>query len=1119
MAPRAADCSGSAASDVTARRTHDGSFDPDPPGRAAVTESVLSAETRLTRLLDRLLTAAETSLAAGDVEPARAMAEEVRAVDPENRRAAVILRHVAARQLRPAGERVLMTLLFSDLVGSTALSDRVEPEQLRDLFGWYRAAAREAVGRYNGNLMQYTGDGILAGFGYPVPHEDDARRAVLAGLDLVVSLHDAGAELEERFGAALEVRVGIHTGRLVVTDLSADSSVAERDSIVGLVPNFAARIQQAADPGTVVISDVTQQLVDADFFLHSLGERRLKGIGRPVEVFGVERPRYAGNRFRSDRYRKAGLVGRDEPRTRLLSAWDDVRTGSGSAALLVVGEAGIGKSRLVAEVVDRVEASGGRVLGAVCLPYYTNVSLWPIARVFERTMERLGADADRLGWLVDNLRSLGLDPARSIPFLAPLVGVPATPEYPAPELDPSAILEETLDRLVDWLVASGERTPHLVVVEDLHWADPSTLAVLGRLAERQPPGVLTVATTRELSAVPWRDAAQLLPLGRLDGAAARRLVDNLTAGKRLDGEARAAIIEHAEGIPLFIEELTRSRVDGKRTEPIPLRLQGLLTWRLKTPGVDLRVVQVAATIGGAFDPAVLSAVIGDETAVADQLKVLTDAGLVEPVGLASGSYRFRHALMRDAAYETQVLDVRRQTHASVAEVLAARGAQPALIAQHFDLAGAADRAAGLYLAAAQAEQARGAHPEAAKLLSRALELVDALPESDDRDLTELTGRMLRGLSASSMHGYASPEVEADHRRAQELAGRLGRPEVLPALIAIWAFWITSGRLTTARGVLDQLTAMVREPAFSWFEPEVDALSGIHELHRGDLSAAEHHLEQARAGLVGRPADQQVSPVWPLPNDPLSGVASALGAVNAVRGELDKAEREQREAIRRAEEIGSPRGPSSLAFHKGSYGAWTQRFLGNIEASTRLGTEAAAIGREHGYPFWTTYGATWAATDIPGHPPDRAYLEQNLATLDVMGQRTFRASHLGFLARLDAEAGDVDRADAHLAAAFDAAQQSGEDVHLPELLRQRAQFRLARGGDISAVVPDLTEAVHIATRQGARMSRLRAAVDLAELPPDARPDRWRTMLAEARDGMPRATTTRETDAADRLLGRA
>jgi class 3 adenylate cyclase/tetratricopeptide (TPR) repeat protein len=1084
-----------------------------------VTGAVLSAETRLSRLLDRLATAAEASLAAGDLEAARAMAEEVRTVDPDNRRAATILRDVAARQLRPSGERVLMTLLFSDLVGSTALSGRVEPEQLRDLFTWYRAAARQAVDRYNGNLLQYTGDGILAGFGYPASHEDDPRRAVLAGLDLIVSLRDARDELEDRFGAALEVRVGIHTGRLVVTDLRADSSVAERDSIVGLAPNFAARIQQEAAPGTVVISDVTQHLVDADFFLHSLGERSLKGIGRPVEVFGVERPRYAAARFQADRYRKAGLVGRDEPLTRLLSAWEEVRGDAAPAPFLVVGEAGIGKSRLAAEVVDRVESSGGRVLGAACLPYYANVSLWPIARLFERTLDRSGADTDRLGWLVRDLGSLGLDPAQAIPFLAPLVGIAPTPEYPAPELDPSAILEETLGRLVDWLVASARRTPYLVVVEDLHWADPSTLALLGRLAERQPPGVLTVATSREQAGVPWRDTAQLLELERLDDSAADVLVDNLTAGQPVDGAARAAIIEQAEGIPLFIEELTRSRRDGTGSEPIPLRLQGMFTWRLKAPGVDLRVVQVAATVGPTFDPAVVAAVTGDEAAVTDQLEVLTEAGIVEPVGLAAGSYRFRHALMRDAAYETQVLDARRQTHASVAEVLAARGAQPAVVAEHLDLAGAADRAAALYVAAAGGEQARGAHAEAARLLSRALELIETLPESDDRDLDELTVRTLRGLSTSSLQGYASADVEADHRRAQALAGRLGRVEVLPALIAIWAYWLTSGRLTTARGVLDQLTAIVREPDFAVFEPEVEGLVGIHEFHRGDLVAAQEHLERALTGFAARPAEQRVSPVWPLPNDPVSGAACVLAAVHAVRGDLDAALRLQQEAVERAEAIGFPRGPASHVFAKATYGAWMQRYLGNTEVAAEMGAEAMAVAREFGYAFWAAFAGLWAATDVPGHPPDRAYLERTLTAVELMGQQAFHAAHLAFLARLDAEAGDVDRADAHLAAAFEAAERIGEDVHLPELLRQRAELGLARGGSVTAAVDDLTRALRLATRQGARMSRLRAAVDLARLPADARPEDWRSVLAEARDDLPPTTTTGETQAADQLLGRA
>jgi class 3 adenylate cyclase/tetratricopeptide (TPR) repeat protein len=1103
---------------VEGHRAHHDSTGHDSTGHEAVTTLGLSAESRLTSLLDRLLTAAEASRAAGDVESARAMAEEVRAVDPDNRRAGAVLRWVAARQVGPSGERALMTLLFSDLVGSTVLSERVEPEQLRDLFAAYRGFAKDAVTRYSGHLMHYSGDGILAGFGHPEPHEDDARRAVLAGLDLVTAMRDARAELSREFGAAPEVRVGIHTGRVVVTDLSEDGAVAERDSIVGLVPNLAARVQQAAEPGTVVISDVTRQLVDADFFLHSLGEHRLKGISRPVEVFAVERPRYAAARFQTERYRKAGLVGRDDPRDTLLAAWHAVRRSTVSpagSAFLVVGEPGIGKSRLLAEILDRVEASGGRVLGAACLPYYANVSLWPIARLLERVLSRSGEGPERLTQLVGHFRALGLDPARAIPFLGPLVGIPATAEYPTPELDPSALLDATLTVLVDWLAAVATRTPLLVAVEDLHWADPSTLELLGRLAERRPSGVLMVATTRDDASVPWRDTVRTLALGRLDGTAIERLVDNLASGRRLDDDARAAIIEHAEGIPLFIEELTRSSLE-QRTEPIPLRLQELLTWRLKAPGVDLHVVQTAATVGPSFDPAVVSAVIGDEQAVADQLDLLTDAGIVEPLGLAQGTYRFRHALMRDAAYETQVLDVRRRTHAAVAEVFAARGAEPALIAQHLDLAGAGDRAAARYIDAAWAEQGRGAHAEATKLVSRAIELLDALPGSDDRDLGELSARMLRGLTVSAMHGYSAAEVQADHRRAQALATRLGRVEVLPALIAIWGYWLTSGQLTTARGVLDQLTAMVQEPAFSWFEPEVAALAGIHEFHRGNIPEAQEHLERALAGFAARPAEQRVSPVWPLPNDPISGAASVLAAVSAARGDLDAAERWQQESLRRAEEIGYPRGPSSVAFAKASYGAWIRRFLGDDEAAARLGVDAVAIGQEHGYAFWTAYGAVWAATDRPGGPPDREFLEQTLSVLLLMGHQAFRASHLAFLARLDEAAGDSGRADEHLAEAFAAARRSGEDLHLPELLRQRARAALTRGGDTEQAVADLTEAVRIATRQGARVSRLRAAVDLARLPAARRPEGWRPTLAEARADMPPSVGIPEVEAADGLL---
>lgn len=1079
-------------------------------------ESTTSAESRLSRLLERLLNAAEASLAAGELEPARATAEEVRTVDPDNRRASEILQRVATRQLTPSGERVLMTLLFSDLVGSTMLSERVEPEQLRDVFSFYRAAAKEAVERYSGYVMQYSGDGILAGFGYPDPHEDDGRRTVLAGLDLVAAMKDARADLDRRFGVAPQVRIGIHTGRVVVTDLSDDHAVRERDSIVGVAPNLAARIQQAAAPDMVVISDVTQQLVDADFYMHSLGVRELKGISRPVEVFAVERPRYAGARFEAERYRKGGLVGRDEPKDRLFGAWETLRSDGQQAAatFLVAGEAGIGKTRLVAELLDRVEASGGSALGAGCLPYYANVSLWPIARLLERT---LGVDeAADLRALVTHLDSLGLAPARTVPFLAPLIGTSGGSEYPEPELDPTAFLDETLNRLVDWLSALAARNPHIFIVEDLHWADPSTLGLLKHLVDRQPAGLLTVATTRDPSSIPWRQSVELLELSRLDETASSHLVDNLVGEKDLADELRSSIVQRAEGIPLFIEELTRSCLAEDRAEPMPLRLQELFTWRLKAPGVNLRTAQVAATVGPTFDAGTVAAVLGDQALLSEQLKALTDAGIIESGEVAPNTYRFRHALMRDAAYETQVLDVRGRTHAEIAEAIADRGAEPALIAEHLDLAGQADRAAGLYLMAAQGEQSRGAHPEATRLLTRAIQLLETLPESDERDLSELTARMLRGLSVSSSQGYAAPEVQFDHRRAEVLATRLGtRPEVLPSLIAIWAYWLTSGDLRTARGLIDRLAEMVRQPEFAWFEPEVESCTGWLEFYEGRLESALAHLESGIAGFLRRPPDEAVSPFWPLPNDPIAVSEIALACVSAVRGEHDQATHWEREALRRAEEIGFPHGPFSLAFVK-TYAAWVRRFLGDDDAARLLGAEVVGIGQVYGYAYWMMLGSSYVATDRPGGEPVPEYLDNNIATLRLMGQEAFVASNLAYLAHLHATDGHLDRAYALIGEAVEVVHKTGEHLHLPELLRQRAVYSLAKGGDAEEAIADLTEAMRVATEQGARVSRLRSALEVARLPEGERPAEWREWLTEARRNLSSSPPPPETTDADELL---
>jgi tetratricopeptide (TPR) repeat protein len=641
-----------------------------------------------------------------------------------------------------------------------------------------------------------------------------------------------------------------------------------------------------------------------------------------------------------------------------------------------------------------------------------------------------------------------------------------------------------------------------------------TLALLGRLAEQCPPSVLVIVTARPGTPIPWREQAHVLPLPGLGSHAATRLVEAL-AGASLPPAARRSIVQRAEGNPLFIEELTRSFQEGDREDPLPLRLQELFTWRLKAPGVDLAIAQTAATVGPTFDADLVAGAVGDPAGVASQLVVLTNAGIVEPIDAQAQLYRFRHALLRDAAYETQVLDDRAHTHARVAEALQDRAAEPALVAEHLDRAGDAESATDQYLMGAQDEQARGAHQEAAELFTRAIERLAEQPESADRDLAELTARMLRSLSVSALHGYGAPEVQTDQQRAEALTNRLGdRPEVLPSLIAIWAYWFTSGELGTGGALIDRLVAMVADPAHSWFAPEVDSCAGWQAFYEGRLPVAAEFLDRAMAGFSARPPEDAVSPFWPLPNDPIAVTAIAQACLATIAGQWEQAADWERRALARTEEIGFPRGPWSAAFVK-TYGAWMRMYRGDVPGSRTLGAEVVAIGAEHGYAYWQLLGSSYLLGNDPARP-DRAHLAQTIATLRAMGQEAFAASNLAALARLSADEGDLAAAADLLEEALGVVRKTGEEVHLPELLRQRAAITLARGRSAADAREDLDAALEVAGRQQARVPALRAAVAVAGLPTDVRPGQWRRILAEARAAVPAAPATAETAAADALL---
>ena len=497
------------------------------------------------------------------------------------------------------------------------------------------------------------------------------------------------------------------------------------------------------------------------------------------------------------------------------------------------------------------------------------------------------------------------------------------------------------------------------------------------------------------------------------------------------------------------------------------------------------------------------AVLDDADRVITSLDELATAGIIESIEhpLDRVSYRFRHALLRDAAYETQVLDVRLDTHARIAKALRTAAADPALVAQHYDLADDPDKAIPEYLTAAQGAQARGAHREAIHLLTRAVELAELSPGSEGRDVSLLTARLLRALSISATDGYAAAGVRADHREAEILTQRLGnRPEVLPALLAAWVTWFTTGDLRTSGRLIARLLQMVTEPTFSWFEPEAHACAGFQSLHEGDIFQARAHLERAMTGFDQRPSNQKVSWFWALPHDPVASAEAGLAAVSTLQGEPVDTQRWEEVAIRRAEDVGFPGRPISLALVK-VYGAWTRRMVGDDRAMRTLGAEVVAIGRAHGSTYWESMGSLYLGAPSLHDEPTPDFLERTIALLQTMGHGLGIAGDLAHLAQLHARAGRTAQALETIEDAIRIVNDTGERLHLPELLRSRAHYRGQLAIAEASPADDLLEALQIADSQDSTLVAFRIAKDIAALRPDIRPGNWRHLIEAAQARLP------------------
>ena len=734
----------------------------------------------------------------------------------------LVTRHLAAAPAPEdngqAGRRQL-TVMFCDLADSTVLAGRLDAEDLREVIRSYQATAAEVIERFAGHIAQYLGDGLLVYLGWPEAHEDDASRAVRAGLGIVEAIATTlNPRLVRDKGVELAVRVGIHTGPVVVGAMGGDG---RRENLAtGETVNIAARLEGLASRNTVVISQATSRLVHDTFALEALGPTTLKGVAEPMSVYrvrGLAEADDAEPRPESAPF----VVGRGEEVGLLRRLWEQCKEGLGHA-VLVSGTAGIGKSTVVEILRAHVREEGLPRIVFRCSPYHRNIPLYPLVTHIE-TLLQVGREEPpevKLEKLEEVLGQSGLPLEEAVPLFAALLSLPL-PEgrFPALALPPEQLRQRTLDTLVAWLLAEAERHPVLTAWEDLHWADPSTLEMLGLVLEQSPTvPMLHVLTFRPEFEQPWPRRSHMTPitLNRLERPQVEALITHRAGGKTLPAEVVSHIVGKTDGVPLYVEELTKMLLDSSllRAEgdqylltgplssaSIPDTLQDSLMARLDQLRAAKEVAQLGAVLGREFAYDVLQAIAPmDEAALQDGLRKLVEAELLYQRGRPPRArYVFKHALIQDAAYASLLRSARQQVHANVAQALMEKlpelaETQPELLAHHYTQAGLLAPALDRWQAAAERAVHRSAYVEAIHSIDQALAQLAQLPPDEARDRRELELQAMKLGPLQPVKGYSTPEIDAVSGRALTLCRSLGdRAKLFPVLYARWALQYVAGR--------------------------------------------------------------------------------------------------------------------------------------------------------------------------------------------------------------------------------------------------------------------------------------------------------------------------------------
>lgn len=986
-----------------------------------------------------------------------------------------------------------MTVMFVDLVGSTSIAERHEPEVVRDVVRRYQELCGRAVGERGGHIAKYSGDGMMVYFGFPTAHEDDARQATLAGLDIVDGLNALSSKVRAEHGIDLAARVGIHTGLVLLAEMGAHDR-PERDAVVGATPNQAARIEAVAPSGTVAISAATHEIVRGYVEVESLGRPEMKGLTGDVEVFRVLRPTQASDRLQAAGRALTPFVGRRDELQSVREHWAALgeSTSCPTRIVLLRGEAGIGKSRVAAQMVREALADGHPLFLAMCSADRRTSPLYPIVRLLESHFgfEPGDDDGTKLDRLEQGCAAAALALADAVPVLAALLELPTAGRYEPLQLDPSVVRVKTFEVIAALVLARAGRKRTLMVVEDLQWSDQSTLELFGRLAATSSAqGLLVMATTRPEFERPWREGCCFtIGIGRLPPSDHQELIRQLADIHAVSQDVWHVVAQRSDGNPLFTEELARAvnrgGDDRASVDSVPMTIRDLLTARLDAVGPHKHLAQVAATIGREVDVDLLRTVTAlSRRQLVAGMTALAQAGILEQLGRPEGNvtHRFVHALVRDAAYDSQErLHDRPAAHLGVARALIGRpGSDAGIVAQHFDAAGSVGDAVQYYLLAAMVAQGAAAHIEAIRRLDRALELTSSLPDGQARDGVEINVRILRGLSTVITQGYAAPAAADDYRRGLELSGRAGTDLALfTATMGIWSFYAVHGDHRAAAEAVARLETM-RQPEV---EAEFLACTGVQWFFEGRFAKSRTAMDAALAAFDRRPPDQVVSRRWQLPTDPFVVALTNLGPLLWLGGEPEDARAVMERACQRAAILPFPSGPTSQGYAM-SYAGWLANLDGRFTDGLELQQRMLEISERHGLAFWTAIAMCHAAISQAhlGDPEAGAdSLAAGIARWRALGAEAFVPCLLTHLAEIRFDLGAIDNALGDVERALECAEATGELFFMAESHRIRAGILRHQGSAAADVRRELESSRSIAADQDALVFELRALIDLVQL---------------------------------------